>query len=310
MKTQTAPALTGKAAYQSMIAKASKEMVELGQQEQQARQSLQKAEQDQQVLAQRARARADQLQTAHSEVTSLQTAVEAKRASVAIAEGTGAHSELVEALQALEKRLQKAIQHLQSVQASSGKEEQADTTKRETIDATLQRETIALQRLAEKKASISDARDRARIALGQEEYAETMALVEVLQNHVAAKQAQLHQAEQELEQALRKSITRLAEYPELAANVKMLQVPCDASTQMLESFILFLDLLLSKGSSVQLDQDLVNAALGRFASLNQLLVIDERELWPAFGAPGDASGLRERKARAEKLLQAYREKVR
>ena len=221
MKTPTAPA-TGKAMYQAMIAKAESDLDQLFLQEKESQRKSAKAEQELHALSARSAARSETLQAVHTDVESLQTLVEQKRASVGIAEGTGAHSDLVEALRGLERQLQKATQKLQDVQASTIKEEQGDIERSAVADSICRRENIALQRIAEKRSSIGDARDRAHHDLGQEERTETLALVEVLQQHVATKQQQLDQAELELEERLYQSIDRLAEWPEHRNSIRAL----------------------------------------------------------------------------------------
>ncbi len=166
-RTVSSPASTGKALYQQMIAKADQDLAQLHKQEQEAHRSLAQAEQEQRVFAQRAIARSDQLQTAQGEVARLQEAVEQKRVSVSIAEGTGAHSDLLSELQRLEKSFQKATPQLQEVQARVAREGQADASKYEGIEAIVQREQGRLAQIAGKQASIAAARDRAHEDLGQ-----------------------------------------------------------------------------------------------------------------------------------------------
>lgn len=302
-------ALNQKQTFQQMIAKADSDLAALRAEEQEARRNLARAEQEQQTLSQRATARADQLQAARAEVQRLQEAVQKQQASVSIAEGTGAHSDLIHTLQGLERQAQKAEQELTKVQDQGTKVEQADASRRAVAEATAKRETIALARQAEKAASISEARQRAMIALGQAEYEEVMALVALLQNHVAAKQEQLRQAEQEFEQKLQVGIDHLATWPELRSQVKMLQVHRDPVTDMLETFASLLDILIEKGPAVFIDSMFIQNLLGRFATLETVLSVDER--YVAAGLRGaDVETLRERRGQVEKLLTGYRESQR
>ncbi len=307
MKTQTAPALTGKAMYQAMIAKAESDLDLLFLAEKESQRTLAQAQQERESLLARARARADQLLNARTDFEGHQAAVQKQNASIAISVGTSAHSTLVEALWTLEKKLAKAVQHLQDVQASDVKEEQADSHQREVLDATIQRETIALSRIAEKRSSLSDARDRAMNDLGQEEYSEVLALVEVLKNHVAAKQAQVEQAQSELEERIEQGITRLSQWPEQASKVQALVIHQDSTTDLLEAFVSFLDLLIDKGSDVTLDSFFVGRVLHQqFLSLDMLLSLNERSVLNGLRGV-DVDVLEERRSQSTAVLEAYRD---
>lgn len=302
--------LSQKQTFQRMIARADADLAQLHKQEQEARRNLSQAAQEQQALSQRAIARADQLQTAQNDVQRLQEAVEQKRAGVSIAEGTGAHGALLEALHALQRELEKATQHLQKVEVSTSKEEQADTGRRETIAATIQREQARLAQITEKQASIAAAGDRAHEDLGQAELAEVLALVEILQKHVAAKQQQLHQAEEEFEDRLQQSIDRLADWPDLQRQVSILQVPRDASTDLLEAQLALLTILIERGPEAWFDSFLVQQALDRrFMTLESLLALDEQSIIHALrGVEVDV--LDEKRGQARKVLEAYRDSKR
>jgi predicted nucleic acid-binding Zn-ribbon protein len=257
-------------------------------------------------IAARQAARNQQLQIAAESVSTTRSELESARLKIKLAEGTLAGGE-EDSIKTLEKRLLKLEADEQNLRTRLIKEAASDTQKAAAAQTAIDQAQELLTLLQKEFETTRQARNSAFNDLGAAKKQEVLNRLKDLHENISSTRAQAASAVQALDRYADVAISTLHGWPALQAQLQpFLPAYVDASTQLLEAQVSLLSVLLNNGKLAQMDSDLVQQVLqSKFASMNQLLELSDRDLWQVFGI-GDLAGLREKRAQVEKLLSAYR----
>ena len=118
----------------------------------------------------------------------------------------------------------------------------------------------------------------------------------------------LQDLRRQLQQVVGREAEGLQEWPEHRREIMQQLVVDDTISRVLEAEIVLHTSLLDDGTSLNIPAALLRQADPSLASLGELLLLPDREVWAAMaGRAGEALTIRERKTQLETLLTAYRQ---
>lgn len=222
-----------------------------------------------------------------------------------LAQGTAQEREAIVSLKTLQAECSRVQKELEQFRTRAEREQAKEQEQIGLAHATLEKSEATLQDLQTKLASLTTARQQMIQERGEGLKATAMEAIRAQQARIDARRQEVVQAQLALEQLYDEQIAQLADYPELAAEIRALQGSSDATSRVIAAALSYVETLLAERHGLKDQLDL--PATHWQSPWWRILAIPDDELWRYQNLRNNTSMLIGRREKLQQVLSEYRE---